>query len=303
MIAKPFVMSPELSRNSVQQYYRIADAIHFYIEHQLDQPSLSDVAAHVSLSPAYFQRVFTAWAGVSPTHFLQFLTKESAKSRLPKETVQAAAYASGLSSQSRLHDLMLQWEGITPGDYRRAGAGLQIEYGCGSSPFGLCFIAFTPKGICKLVFLDGDADTEAALQTLQQDWPAAELSQNTQKARRLLEEAFAFWQPVNSTTDSPTERKGHVSPLRLLVKGTAFQLQVWQALLAIPPGYCWSYQSVAAYIGRPTATRAVASAIAANPVGYLIPCHRVIRQTGIINGYRWGLTRKALLLGWEASRR
>ncbi len=291
-------MLPERSKRELQQYRRVADAINFYVEKQHEQPSLGEVAAHVNLSLSHFQRIFTSWAGVSPTHFLQYLTKESAKARLQTETVQAAALSSGLSSQSRLYDLMLHWEGVTPGDCRRAGSSLTIEYGYGPTPLGLCFIALTTKGICKLAFLESGRDSATALDELKQDWPLATIRQDDEKANVFLRQIFFHWSRAGDAGQST----GIGSALRLFVKGTPFQLQVWQALLAIKPGHCWSYGDVAVYVSKPTATRAVASAIAVNPVGYLIPCHRVIRKSGALSGYRWGVERKAMLLGWEAAK-
>lgn len=281
-----------------KHYQRIADAIYYYVEHHIGQPSLSDVAARANLSPGHFQRIFTQWVGISPAQFLQFLTKEAAIARLRKQTVFDTSITVGLSSPSRLYDLLINWEGVTPGDVRRAGDGMAIQYGLGDSPFGPCFVAVAEKGICKLSFLEDEEHIDEMLAELFSDWPKARLEQNSTRITALIGDIFAHcYSPAHRSTQGQP-----LKPLRLLLRGTPFQQQVWQALLAIAPGDCWSYRGVAAHMGKASATRAVASAIAKNPVGYLIPCHRVIRESGAFNQYRWGAKRKAMLLGWEAAR-
>lgn len=270
-------------------YAIVAAAIRYLDAHRAAQPSLAELSAHVGLSPAHLQRVFSAWAGVSPAQFLQYLTRESARHRLRSLPVLDAALAAGLSGSGRLHDLMLRWEGVTPGEYRSGGAGLQIVYGEAASPFGRCFLARTARGVCKLAFFDDDAAFTWHEAALRADWPAATRQRDDAQMAALA--ALVF--PSSG---------GRREPLRLLLRGSAFQLKVWEALLAIPEGALCSYQNVADAIGAPRATRAVASAIARNDIGWLIPCHRVIRATGEFSHYRWGDTRKQAMIGREAAR-
>jgi AraC family transcriptional regulator of adaptative response/methylated-DNA-[protein]-cysteine methyltransferase len=282
-------------------YARVAEAIRYLEDHFREQPSLDDIAASVHLSKYHFQRLFKRWAGVSPTQFMHFLTVDYAKERLvASESVYDTSLDAGLSSAGRLHDLFVTFEAMTPGDYKRLGQGVTIQYGVHDTPFGRCLLASTSKGICALRFVTGPetvnsdpvGPTEsAALEELKAEWPRATFVEELESTGEIAAHIFA-----------PEQDKGR-RPFHLLLKGTNFQVQVWQALLAIPPGAMVSYQAVAEHIGRPTATRAIAGAVAKNPVGYLIPCHRVINKSGRYHGYRWGPTRKKAILGWEASRR
>jgi AraC family transcriptional regulator of adaptative response/methylated-DNA-[protein]-cysteine methyltransferase len=271
-------------------YQRVEQAIHYLEANFHTQPSLDEIANSVHLSKYHFQRLFKRWAGISPTQFLHFLTIEYAKQKLVEsQSVYDAALEAGLSGSSRLHDLFVTFEAMTPGEYKRQGAGLQITYGFHQTPFGRCLLATTQRGICGLHFLpNGDS---AVLEQLRANWPQAQFVEKSSQTQRVVDRIFA-----SGPMDQPR-------PFHLLLKGTNFQVNVWQALLAIPPGAMVSYQDVAAYLGRPTAARAVANAVAHNPIGYLIPCHRVIRKDGSINRYRWGTERKMAMLGWEASRR
>ncbi len=283
-------------------YARVEQAIRYLEEHFREQPSLDDIAASVHLSKYHFQRLFKRWAGVSPTQFMHYLTVDYAKERLANsESVYDASLDAGLSSAGRLHDLFITFEAMTPGEYKRLGEGVTIQYGFHDTPFGRCLLATTPKGVCALRFLAGpgaeDANgkavgpTEAAaLEELTTEWSQATFVEDSQVTRAIARRIFA--------PDLEKDRR----PFHLLLKGTNFQVQVWQALLAIPPGNVVSYQDVAEHIGRPTASRAIAGAVARNPVGYLIPCHRVINKSGRTHGYRWGASRKKAILGWEASR-
>jgi len=269
-------------------YQRVAQAINYLEANFRDQPNLDEIAASVHLSKYHFQRLFKEWAGISPSQFMQFLTIEYAKQRLAKsQSVYDAALDAGLSGAGRLHDLFVTFEGITPGEYKKRGSGLQIAYGFHDTPFGLCLLASTERGICNLSFVPNGEVT--AVERLKTDWPQAEFIENSPQTHVIVNQIF-----------SPLPDKLS-RPFHLLLKGTNFQINVWRALLAIPAGAMVSYQDVAAYIGKPKATQAVAQAIAHNPVGYLIPCHRVIRKSGDIQGYRWGTTRKRAILGWEAS--
>lgn len=280
----------DLIEHRSDDYDRIAQAIAFIRQHHREQPDLAAIARQVNLSEHHFQRLFTQWAGISPKRFLQYLTVEYAKATLAtSQSVLETAFASGLSSPGRLHDLFVTVEGLSPGEYKTGGAGLDIRYGLHPTPFGLVLLGTTERGICSLQFLTGE-DAATAESLLQKSWPNARLIADPAGTEDLCDRIFY---PL------PT----HPSPLTVLVKGTNFQLQVWRALLAIPPGHLATYQTLAAAIGRPTAARAVGTAIGSNPIGYLIPCHRVIRASGDLGGYRWGCDRKAAILGWEAGRR
>ena len=269
-------------------YERIARAIHYLAEHQLEQPGLAELGEHIGLSESHLQREFTRWAGVSPKAFLRYLTKETAKRRLRDESVMSAALASGLSGSGRLHDLMIRCEGMTPGEYKQRGGKLKIAFGIHPSPFGDCLIATTGRGVCKMAFIDSVPDSRALERELREEWPAADIVRDDRQTGVVADAAFD---------------RGHGGSLRLLLRGTPFQLRVWEALLSIPEGALASYQQVADMIGKPTAVRSVASAIARNRIGYLIPCHRVIRSNGDFGQYRWGSDRKKAIAGWEASRR
>jgi AraC family transcriptional regulator, regulatory protein of adaptative response / methylated-DNA-[protein]-cysteine methyltransferase len=280
------IMKPLLS--SPSDYDRIASAITFIRDNVQRQPELAEVAGHVSLSPFHFQRLFQRWAGVSPKKFLQFLTLTSAKNELrASHTLSEAAFAAGLSGTGRLHDLFVTLEGMTPGEYKSAGADLEIRYGLHDSPFGKMLLASTAKGICHLAFTD---EPEAAHAELQHLWSRARLLPDPEGTAPLAAKIF-----------DPTGRTS--GPLPLLARGTPFQLKVWEALLRLPEGALTTYGHLAAAIGLPKASRAVGTAVGQNPIAFLIPCHRVIRKAGGIGDYRWGPTRKTALLGWEACRR
>ena len=270
-----------------RQYEVVAQAIRYLRAQALQQPSLAEVAQAVHLSEYHLQRVFAAWAGISPKRFLQYLTKEYAREALREaQDVLSVTQASGLSSASRLHDLMVSCEAMTPGEIKSGGAGLTLGWGQADTPFGTALAGWTPRGLCYLAFLDDDAAQRQ--QELCAAWPAAQLQRDDTQARRLLEQVFPG-----------TPQPGR---LHLLLRGTNFQLKVWEALLRLPPGRRVSYTQLAALAGTPKAQRAVGSALAANPIAYLIPCHRVIRESGDSGLYRWGGERKAAMLAWEAGR-
>lgn len=272
-----------------ETYDRIARAIAFMRQNHLNQPDLKTIAQYVHLSEYHFQRLFTKWAGISPKRFLQYLTVEYAKSKITEtKSLLDLTMDAGLSSPGRLHDLFVKLEAMSPGEFKTGGAGLQIRYGVHESPFGYCLIATTTRGICNLHFFNV-VDEKTAEHYLRQEWAKAEIIRDRQETRDICDRIF---QPVATNS----------SPLVLHVKGTNFQIQVWRALLRVPFGGIATYQGLAQLMGRPTAARAVGNALGSNPVGYLIPCHRVIRASGEIGGYRWGLELKATLLGWEASR-
>ena len=275
---------------SALDYRRIERAIGYLEENFRSQPGLDEIAASVHLSKYHFQRLFKQWAGVTPTQFMHFLTVEYAKERLAaSESVFMTSLDAGLSSAGRLHDLFVTFEAVTPGEFKKRGEGVLIRYGFHPTPFGECLIAQTTRGICALRFVSDGSDKQA-LQELMGEWPLATFVEDRQGTATVVERLFAV-------------RGGECQqPFHLYLKGTNFQVQVWQALLAIPEGAMVSYGDVATGIGRPAAARAAASAIARNPIGYLIPCHRVISKGGQIHRYRWGSTRKRAILGWEASR-
>ena len=273
------------------EYLRIEKALNYLEEHFQDQPSLEELADHLNMSPFHFQRVFKRWAGISPKRFVQFLTIDYAKKMLDEnQSVLDATYESGLSSPGRLHDLFVTIDGVTPGEFKTKGSGIEIVYGIHSSPFGECLLAITERGICGLTFTT-DKGLGEALTDLQSQWEQARLRESTQMTKPFLDQIF---------TSSPGDGRRSVS---LFLKGTNFQIKVWEALLRIPQGFVCSYEEIASYLGKSTAARAVGNAVAANPVAYIIPCHRVIQKIGAIGDYRHGTTRKKAMIGWEVAQR
>jgi len=271
-------------------YARIERAIRYLDANGAEQPDLNDVAKHVGLSPAHFQRMFTRWAGISPKRFLQHRTAQVAK-RLLREnrSVLDASYEAGLSGSSRLHDLIVNAEAVSPGEFQKAGEGVVVKFGFHPSPFGECLIAVTPRGICHLAFVHPVSRGEA-LDRLKHDWPRAEIIADQSATRAALAAAF----PIGGSKKLP--------PLSLHIKGTNFQLKVWEALLKIPDGNVTTYGDIAESLHLPGASRAVGSAVGSNPVSWLIPCHRVIRSTGELGGYAWGIERKKVMLMKEQLR-
>lgn len=278
---------------SAANYRRIERALHFIDANRRRQPSLGEIARAAGLSEFHFQRLFAQWAGVSPKRFLQFLTKEHALSLLRRGTdVLATSLEIGLSSPSRLHDLMVTVEALTPGEVRAGGAGVVIDYGFHPTPFGTCFLAATARGLCTLHFVHSDRTD--AINQLALLWPRAQLRERPGSTRAFAARIFFY--------AAPTFNTGTATPLPLLLRGTAFQLKVWEALLRIPSGAAVCYEDIAAHIGAPRAVRAVGSAVGANPVAFVIPCHRVIRKLGDFGQYAEGALRKQAILGWEAAR-
>ncbi|MBL0928251.1 MAG: methylated-DNA--[protein]-cysteine S-methyltransferase [Phycisphaerales bacterium] len=268
-------------------YERVRLAIAYVQANVHQQPTLRDISRHVGLSAPYLQRVFRRWAGVSPKRFLQFLSSDRAKQLLRgSASVLDTAFAVGLSGPGRLHDLVVAAEAVTPGEYSRAGRGLAIGYGLHDSPFGRCLIAATPRGICALRFTAHPRGADE-IDELRAEWPMASIRADQTGTAALARAVFA---------GRPAGR------ILLHLRGTNFQLKVWEGLLRIPDGCALSYQDLARRLGVPDAARAVAGAVGANPVGYLIPCHRVLRSTGALGGYRWGEDRKAMMLAREMAR-
>lgn len=281
-----------MTTDSPYTYQQIARAIEHLTTHYREQPSLSELAEKANLSEFHFQRLFTEWVGVSPKKFGQYLTLEHAKTRLRNGVPLAdAAYDAGLSGTGRLHDLFVTIEGVTPGQFKQAGSGLTLDYAVFDSPFGPYVLGGINGKIALLHFLDEGDVPETILATA---WPEATLHHDSATLQALANQVFPS--PDATLADQDLQR------LPVLLRGSAFQLKVWEALLKIPEGQLASYDQIAEAIGQPTASRAVGTAIGSNPVGYLIPCHRVIKKTGLFGGYRWGAQRKQAMLGWEAAR-
>ena len=270
-------------------YQRIAEAISFINTNIQQQPSLEDIAAAINLSSFHFQRLFRRWAGVTPKKYLQILTVERAKQLLSEsKPLLEVSDTIGLSSSSRLHDHFVQLEAMTPGQYKAGGTGISIQYAIAPSPFGNVFIATTPRGICKLSFLI-DNNEGQQIADLKRTWPGAKIQQQATEIISIAQGILSGDQTI----------KG---PLSLHVTGTNFQTAVWRALLQIDPGCIYSYGQIATAVGRPKASRAVGTAIGSNPIAFLIPCHRVLQQSGKIGGYLWGETRKHAIHAWESAK-
>lgn len=269
-------------------YNRIAAAIAYLKDNFKNQPSLDEVAAHVNLSPFHFQRMFSQWAGISPKKFVQYLSVGYAKGILKAQqsTLFDAAYETGLSGTSRLHDLFVNIEGMTPGEYKNGGEHLQINYSFAESPFGMLLVAATTKGVCHLSFAD---DQEQALNELKSTFPNAHYHQILDM---LQQNALYIF----------TQDWSRLKEIKLHLKGTAFQLKVWETLIKVPMAQLTTYGAIASKLDNPGASRAVGTAIGDNPVAFLIPCHRVIKSSGLIGEYHWGSTRKTAMIGWEAAK-
>jgi len=273
----------------VSDYARVEAAIRFIDGRYRDQPSLNEIASHVHLSAYHFQRLFRRWAGVSPKRFLQYLTVHHATRLLRQSgSLLDVSQKLGLSGSSRLYDLLVNMHAVTPGEWKRLGDGLTIHYGFHASPFGECLIAVTQRGVCALAFV-ATGGRARAVADMKASWPGARFRRSEAITHSVCSRIFTH------AKDLP------VQPIDLFVRGSNFQIKVWEALLRIPSGALISYHSLAERLGNPRAARAVARAVAGNPVAVLIPCHRVIRSTGALGGYHWGETRKKAMLGWESA--
>lgn len=272
----------------MNDFERVSKVIDYLMKHRRTQPTLDQLAEIVGLSPAHFQRLFVRWAGVSPKKFLQLLTVNAVRQRLKDgHSVLDAALDEGLSGPGRLHDLTVSLEAAAPGEIKTGGEGWQINVGYSNSPFGDCLIAASPRGICRLDFVES-REPQTIEQELLADWPKAEIIWNDSETNSI---ARCVFQQPNTAGQQ----------LRCFVKGSQFQICVWRALLRIPAGHLATYQQIAAAIDKPNASRAVGTAIGSNPIGYLIPCHRVIRKTGVVGQYRWGEVRKHAVITRELS--
>jgi len=272
--------------NSQQHYQLIADALHWLCQNQENQPSLEELANHVGLSPHYMQRLFQEWTGVSPKQFLKYLTKVQAMERLRQgKTVLDSAISSGLSGPGRLHDLLVTTQAMTPGEAKRKGLGVDMSYGYGMTPFGEALLAWTDKGVCFLGFCH-EAGKQHTWSHFNQQWPDANLTENSSEANKILAEIF---------------NEAKHKPLKVWLRGSPFQLKVWEALLNLPTGSHCTYGQLAAFTGNAGASRATGSAVGRNPVSWLIPCHRVINSLGGLGGYRWGTNTKQAMIGYEAA--
>jgi AraC family transcriptional regulator of adaptative response/methylated-DNA-[protein]-cysteine methyltransferase len=271
-------------------YQRIEKAISYLQSHFVEQPDLAAVARSVHLSEYHFQRLFTRWAGVSPKRFLQFLTVEYAKRRLAEsKSVLEVTFDAGLSSPGRLHDLFVSVEAVTPGEFKNGRGEIEISYGTHASPFGTCLIGVTKRGVCWLSFV-GSTSPGSAIRELKEHWNGAVFCERPEVTG-----------PVATRVFEALGGKG-AAPLSVLVVGTNFQIKVWQALLTVPPGAVVTYDELGKTIGNTRSARAIGNAVANNRIAGLIPCHRVIRKSGLLGGYRWGEVRKRAMLGWEAAR-
>jgi AraC family transcriptional regulator, regulatory protein of adaptative response / methylated-DNA-[protein]-cysteine methyltransferase len=277
-----------MNENEKTNFNRIEEAIGYITTHFKTQPGLDEMAKQIHLSPYHFQRLFTEWAGVSPKKFLQYISVEHAKNMLKDQqaTLFDAAFETGLSGTGRLHDLFINIEGMTPGEYKNGGENLLINYSYAESPFGNILVASTPKGICYMAFADNEPE---ALLDLKKNFPNARYKQMVDLLQQNALYIFTRdWKKLNK--------------IKLHLKGTAFQLKVWETLLKIPMGQLSTYGNIAKHIESPKASRAVGSAIGDNPVAFLIPCHRVIQSTGTFGQYHWGSARKTAMIGWEGAK-
>jgi AraC family transcriptional regulator of adaptative response/methylated-DNA-[protein]-cysteine methyltransferase len=273
----------------LSEHYKLIESAIQFIETNVErQPELEEIAAFVGLSEYHFQRVFTQWAGISPKRFMQFLTKEHAKELLDEsENLLDVTHRVGLSSLGRLHDLFITTEAVTPGEYKSHGAGVDMQYGIHHTPFGKCLLAATERGICHLSFVSNNEGE--AIDAFAADWNHARMSEDHRATAPLAAQIFG----------QGLDLRGQNQPLKIHLRGTNFQIKVWEALIQIPNGGVTTYEHIAAQIGNPRAVRAVGTAVGHNPIAYLVPCHRVIHKSGDFGNYRYGSARKKAILAKE----
>jgi AraC family transcriptional regulator of adaptative response/methylated-DNA-[protein]-cysteine methyltransferase len=271
-------------------YESVRRIIAFISERWRDQPSLEAMAAHAGLSTTHVHHLFRRWCGLTPKAFLQAITLDNAKALLADSaSVLDATYEVGLSGPSRLHDLFVTHEAMTPGDFKSGGAGVTMSFGFHPSPFGEAILVATERGLAGLGFVD-DGDRKAALADMRRRWPKAEYAEDVAATAPL---AHRIFDPLSWHSEQP---------LRVVLIGTDFEVRVWQTLLRIPLGRATTYSEIASRVGKPSAARAVGAAVGKNPISFVVPCHRVLGRSGALTGYHWGLTRKKAILGWEAGR-
>lgn len=276
---------------NARDYERVTKSLAYIAERVHERPSLEQIAAHAGLSPAHFQRLFTRWAGIGPKQFMQSITVHEARALLRRSSnVLDASLDAGLSGPSRLHDLFVTHEAMTPGAYRSGGEGIDISYGFHDSPFGLCLAMTTQRGLAGIAFADHQDLKSEALSDMQQRWPQANYAEQPDHTAGYVSRLF-----------DPTRWEAR-DPLKLILIGGEFDISVWTILLDIPMGCAVSYADIALKLGKPGAARAVGSAVGRNPISFAVPCHRVLRKDGAFGGYHWGMTRKRALIGWEAAR-
>ena len=287
--AEPLTMSETVNQPlETGDYGHVTRAIEYLSENWRDHPSLDDIAGHVGLSPTHFQKLFTRWAGISPKQFIQAITLDHARELLrDAASVLDATYEVGLSGPGRLHDLFVTHEAMTPGVYKAKGEGVEIIHGFHDSPFGKALLMVTEHGLAGLAFADAGGE-RAALDDMMSRWPRATYREDRDATRPY---AARIFDPGNWDAETP---------LRVVMIGTDFEIRVWETLLKIPVGRLTTYSDVADHIGRPSAARAVGTAVGRNPISFVVPCHRVLGKSGGLCGYHWGLTRKRAILGWEA---
>jgi len=269
-------------------YARVRDAIRYISDNWRDQPDLDEIARASGLSAAHFQRLFSRWAGISPKEFVQAITLDHARDMLEgSASVLDTAYEVGLSGAGRLHDLFVNYEAMTPGDYKRRGAGLEISWGVHDSPFGRALIMTTQRGVAGLAFADDGEDESAMFDDMARRWPAADYVHAPERTRPYITRIFSpeLWRKSD--------------PLKVVLIGTDFEVRVWDALLKLPPCQGITYSDLAAHVCTTRAARAVGSAVGRNPISFVVPCHRVLRKDGGLGGYHWGVTRKQAIIGWE----
>ncbi|MEO1695160.1 MAG: bifunctional helix-turn-helix domain-containing protein/methylated-DNA--[protein]-cysteine S-methyltransferase [Pseudomonadota bacterium] len=288
-MAAPRTEGP-LAASGSDDYATVRTAIRFLTEHWADHPELEALAAHLGLSVAHTQKLFKRWCGLSPKEFVQAITIDRARQLLAQSaSLLDAAHEVGLSGSGRLHDLFVDHEAMTPGDFKRRGAGLELTYGFHASPFGPAMVTATERGVAGVAFVNEDVgqDRTDVIADMQRRWPEAVLIERPEATARLAQQMFdpAQW--------------SRAQPIRLVLIGTDFEVRVWETLLTIPMGHAVSYADIARRIGKPTASRAVGSAVGRNPISFVVPCHRVMRSDGSLGGYHWGLTRKRAMIGWE----